>query len=280
MSASARCRHLRAAALSSLVLVTLVLGSARAGRAQFVVFDPTNYGNAVLRYLELQQQFAELVETYEQIRTEYLLLWQQAQRLPFDMAARYRSLSGPWQPFTAANAYGTTAPWILTVNTGPGASAAYALATSPLSTYASAIDLLSAEEAARVRTRYDRVELADGSLTHALEALGYLRGREASVEQTVRNLEEDAYADDADRNTQIAVLNKINATAVTEARLAKDANNVLISLLEQQVIDATDRREAAVQGINAHIAFLSQARPLLAQSTAQTTTALTTFRIP
>jgi len=280
MSPRARFRKLRVAALSSLALVWLVLGSPRQGRAQFVVFDPTNYGNAVLRYLELQQQFTELVETYEQIRTQYLLLWQQAQQLPFEMAARYRSLSGPWLPFTATNAYGTTAPWILTANTGPGASAAYALATSPLSGYANAIDLLSAEEAARVRTRYDRVELVDGSLAHALEALGYLRGRQASVEQTVRNLEDDAYADDADRNTQIAVLNKINATAVTGARLAKDANNVLISLLEQQLIDATDRREAAVQGINAHIAFLEQARPLLAQSTAQTTTALTTFRIP
>ena len=59
-----------------------------------------------------------------------------------------------------------------------------------------------------------------------------------------------------------------------------DANNVLVSLLEQQLLEATDRREAAVQGINAHIAFLTEAGPLLARTTAQTTTALTTFRIP
>jgi len=53
-----------------------------------------------------------------------------------------------------------------------------------------------------------------------------------------------------------------------------------VSLLEQQLLDATDRREAAAQHINAHIAFLTEARPLLARTTAQTTTALTTFRIP
>jgi hypothetical protein len=209
-----------------------------------------------------------------------LLLLQQSQLLPVNMVARYKSLASPWLPFTASNAYGTTAPWILTANTGPGAAAAYALATQPLLPYGGALGRLSAEEAARVRTRYDRLELADGTIAHALEALGYLRGHQTSMETTVRNLEDDAYATDAGRNTQIAVLNKINAVGVTEARLAKDTNNVLVSLLEQQVLEATERREAATQGINAHIAFLNQTPGLLAQSTAQTTAALTSFRIP
>ena len=250
--------------------------------AQFfgVVFDPTNYANALLRYAQLQQQLTQLITTYQQIRTQYLLLLQQSQLLPVNMLARYKSLASPWLPFTAPNAYGTTTPWILTANTGPGAAAAYALATQPLLGYGGALGRLSAEEAARVRTRYDRLELADGSLAHALEALGYLRGHQTSMEATVRNLEDDTYATDAGRNTQIAVLNKINAVGVTEARLAKDTNNVLVSLLEQQLLEATERREAAAEGINAHIAFLNQAPGLLAQSTAQTTAALTSFRIP
>jgi hypothetical protein len=62
--------------------------------------------------------------------------------------------------------------------------------------------------------------------------------------------------------------------------LTKDANNVLVSLPEQQLLTATERREAAVEGINAHIAFVNEAGPLLALTTAQTTTALTTFQIP
>ena len=81
-------------------------------------------------------------------------------------------------------------------------------------------------------------------------------------------------------NTQVGVLNKINAANVTSARLAKDTNKLLVSLLEHQLLDATDRREAAVQAVDAHIAFLSDAPPLFAQTTAQTTEALTTFRIP
>jgi hypothetical protein len=248
--------------------------------AQLAVFDPVNYANALLRYAQLQQQYLQLVTTYQQIRTQYLLLLQQAQRLPGNLAALYKSVASPWLPFTAPQAYGTTAAWILTANTGPGAIAAFANATQPLVAYGAALTRLSAEEAARVRTRYDQLELAGGSIAHALEALGYLRGHQTSMETTVRNLEDDTYATDADRNTQIAVLNKINAVGVTTARLAKDTNNVLVSLLEQQILEGTDRREAAVQAINAHIAFVQQAADLLARSTAQTTTALTTFRIP
>jgi len=265
-----------------MLVLVLALGIAVPVSAQLfgIVYDPTNYANAVLRYGQLQQQLAQLITTYQQIRTQYLLILQQSQRLPVNMTVRYRSLASPWLPFAAPTAYGTTTPWILTVNTGPGAAAAYARATQPLLAYAGALNRLSAEEAARVRTRYDRLQLADGNVTHGLEALGYLRGHHASMEATVRNLEEDAYASDAGRNTQVAVLNKINATAVTSARLAKDTNNVLVSLLEQQLLDATDRREAAAQGINAHIAFLNEAGPLLARTTTQTTTALMTFRIP
>lgn len=266
-----------------LVLVlALALGITVPVSAQLfgVVYDPTNYANAVLRYGQLQQQLAQLITTYQQIRTQYQLLLQQSQLLPVNMSARYRSLASPWLPLVAPTAYGTTTPWILAVNTGPGAAAAYARATQSLLPYAGALNRLSPEEAARVRTRYDRLQLADGSVAHGLEALGYLRGHQVSMETTVRNLEDDTYANDPGRNTQVAVLNKINATAVTSARLAKDANNVLVSLLEQQLLDATDRREAAAQGINAHIAFLNEAAPLLARTTTQTTAALTTFRIP
>jgi hypothetical protein len=272
-------RHILAGLLV-LVLFGVVVVPVSAQFFGGIVYDPTNYANAVLRYGQLQQQLAQLITTFQQIRTQYQLLLQQSQRLPVNMLARYKSLASPWRPFSATQAYGTTAPWILTANTGPGAATAYALATQPLFAYGGLLGRLSAEEAARVRTRYDRLELADGSITHALEALGYLRGHQTSMEDTVRNLEDDTYATDASRNTQIAVLNKINAVGVTAARLAKDTNNLLVSLLEQQLLEATERREGVAEGINAHIAFLNQAPGLLAQSTAQTTAALSSFRIP
>ena len=139
---------------------------------------------------------------------------------------------------------------------------------------------LSAAEIARLQTRVDRTQLQDAAVVAGLDALGRLRANEPSVELTLKNLESDTYADDSSLHTQIAVLNKINAASVAAARMTKDTNYVLVSLLEQQLLDATERREATVQGLNAHAAFLAQARPLLAATTADTTRALTTFRIP
>ncbi len=245
-----------------------------------IVYDPTNYGNAVLRYGQLQRQLTQLITTYQQIRTQYLLLRQQAQKLPFGIDARYRSLRTPWRPLVAPSAYGTTTNWIDAANTGHAAVTAFTQATQTLASYGGAMARLSAAEAARVKTRYDREQLADGAIANGLEALGRLRFHEGSVETTIRNLEADAYSDDPELHTQIAVLNKINATGVTSARVAKDTNYLLVALIEQQVLDATNRREATVQGINAHVAFLTEAPSLLARTTADTTTALTTFRIP
>jgi len=258
----------------------LVLALVAPVAAQWVVFDPANLANAVQQLFQLEEQYRQLVTTYQQIRTQYLLLKKQAEKLPFSMEARYRSLRTPWRPLVAATAYGTTANWIDAANTGQGPDTAYARATQALASYAGALAQLSAEETARVESRYDRAQLVDGAITNGLQALGRLRGHEGSVESIIRNLETDTYADDPSLHTQIAVLNKINATGVTAARMAKDTNYVLVSLLEQQLLEATDRREAVVQGINAHVAFLTEARPLLARTTADTTTALTTFRIP
>jgi hypothetical protein len=258
----------------------LTLGLAVPVSAQFIVYDPTVFGNAVQQLLQLEQSFGQLVATYQQIRTQYLLLFQQAQGLPVDLTSRYRTVRSPWVLLSAPNVYGLTTTWATAANTGQNALAGYTRATEVLQPYGSALSQLSAEEAARVKARVDRLDLADATTVHGLQALGLLRAREASVETALQNLEADTFTGNADFNTQVAVLNKINATTVTTARVATDTNNLLVSLLEQQLLDATERREAAVEGINAHIAFETDAPALLAASTSQTTTALTTFRIP
>jgi hypothetical protein len=263
-----------------LVLITSTVTSLSAQLFGGVVYDPTNYGNALLRYAQLQQQLAQLVLLYQQVRTHYQLFATQTQRLPFNMGTRYRLVPTLWTPLTAADRYRTAGGWITAANTGRNAAVGYALATQTLQPYGGSLNALAAEEAARVRLRYDRVQLVDASIAHALEALGGQRDHQVSVDTAIRRLEDDAHAADPALNTQIAVLNKINATTVTSTRLANDTNNLLIALLEHELLAATERREGIVQGINAHVAFLADARPLLARTTALTTNALTTFRIP
>ena len=164
-----------------------------------VVFDPTNYANAVLRYAPAAAA----------VRAARHDLPADPHPVPAAAAAgaaaagqhdRAVSQSAPRRGCrsTAPSAYGTTTRWILTANTGHGAAAAYTRATQPLAAYAGALARLSADEAARVGRATTASQLADGSVTHGLEALGVLRGHQESVETTIRNLEDDTYADDPD----------------------------------------------------------------------------------
>src|SRR6185295_11233588 len=158
-------------------------------------FDPANLANAVDQLFQLEEQLRQAVTTYRQIRTQYLLLKQQAEKLPFSLEARYRSLRTPWRPLVATSAYGTTAHWIDAANTGHTPEAAFARATQTLASYAGALAGLSAAETARIEARYDRAQLVDGAIANGLKALGRLRFHEGSVESIIRNLETDAYAD-------------------------------------------------------------------------------------
>ena len=66
--------------LAVLLVLALCVGTAS---AQFggIVYDPTNYANAVLRYNQLVQQLTQLRQTYAQIVQQYNLAVQMAQNL-------------------------------------------------------------------------------------------------------------------------------------------------------------------------------------------------------
>ncbi len=75
--------------LTVLLILTLCVGTAS---AQFggVVYDPTNYHNAVLRYFQLQQQLIQLRNSYAQLVAQYNLAVQMAKNIQ-NMPARYRA---------------------------------------------------------------------------------------------------------------------------------------------------------------------------------------------
>src|ERR1700752_4146243 len=88
-----------------------------------IVFDPTNFEEAVQQLLQMQQQYAQLVQTYQVIRSQYEQMVYMAKRVPVNMATRYRAISTPWRASSATNTYGGTAGWIAGINTGTGVDA-------------------------------------------------------------------------------------------------------------------------------------------------------------
>jgi len=248
--------------------------------AQWVVFDPTNYIAAIDRLIELQRHYVQLVETYRQIREQYDHMVRMARQVPVVMAMRYKALAPAWRFSVGTDTYGTAGGWTTTVNTGDLAAVGYRLATQVLRDYGTSFSSLPPEEQARIRAQYATVELADASTILGIQTVGRVRWRGPSLEGTVQALEDDSLSSADDMNTEIAVLNKINAAGVLGLRTAQSTNQLLVSLLEDRMIEAKRQREAEVAAINAHVTFVMQAGPYLQRVSAGTTTVVTSPIIP
>src|SRR5262249_21204105 len=153
-----------------------------------------------------------------------------AQRAPVDMARRYRTTPTSWNNSSASNAYGSTAGWVAGINNGLAVSDGYWNSVQPLDRYGGGLGNIPADQPPGVTTNYATVELADGANLGALETIGRLRGNAPAVELTIQNLEDDSLSSDPNMNTEIAVLNKINAANLISIRSAQDTNKLLVAL--------------------------------------------------
>jgi hypothetical protein len=138
---------------------------------------------------------------------------------------------------------------------------------------------MNADELARVQSQYATVQLADGANTTAIATIGAIRGNAQTVQTQIGNLEQDSLSNDSDLNTEVAVLNKINASGVLTIRTLQDSNKLLASLLEEQTILAKQQREATTNTINADIQRQASLAANMAQVTGTLTDSLQNFRM-
>jgi hypothetical protein len=272
---------MRKKVLICLLGVGLTVGTAS---AQFggIVYDPANYHNALLRYFQLQQQLIQLRNSYAQLVSQYRLALQMAKNLQ-NMPARYRAQFSQWRNVTAADNYANTSGWINGANAGQPQAvlAGYRQATTQLETYdPNALSGMTVEELARVKSQYASVELADGANTAALLAIGSIRGNAQTLETRINNLEQDSLSGDSGLNSEVQVLNKINAANVLTLRSIQDSNKLLASLLEQQTIAAKQQREMTTNAINADISRRASLAGNMARLTGTLTSSMQNFRMP
>src|SRR5207249_6765429 len=200
--------------LAFVLVMGLAVGTASAQFGSGIVYDPTNYHNALLRYYQLQQHLLQLQKTYTQIATAYNLALQMSRNL-HNMPARYRAQFSQWRNFTALDNYGNTSGWINGANSGQAVLSGYQRSTTKLRTYdPTTLSSMTDDELSRVKSQYASVELADGTNTNALLTIGTIRGKAATLETQINNLEQDSLSDDTSLNSEVQVLNKINATNV------------------------------------------------------------------
>jgi|SRR5215813_7656376 len=241
----------------AVIAFALALIPSRA-HAQFglsVVYDPTNYGNALLRYSQLVQQLNQLRATYSQIVNQYNLALQMSRNIP-NMTTRYAATWAPWRYANAQDAYGNTTPWINGVNSGvlPTVLNGYQKATSTFVPYTPALlSSMPPSEVQRLLSDAATIELVDGAAQNALQMIGAIRANALNTTQTIGNIQNDSLSNSPNLNSEVSVLNKVNATNVLALQNAQDTNKLLVALLEQQTILAKQSRDAATNITNADI---------------------------
>lgn len=270
----------------TVALAALAMASAPSkANAQFgsgIVYDPTNFKNAVLRYKQLQMQLAQLQQTYNQIVNQYNLAVQMAKNIP-NMPSRYLATWAPWRYASSQDLYGNTTPWVNGVNSGVIATVlnGYQKATNTLQAYTP--PLLSAmplDDRQRALANAATVELADGAAQNAMETVGAIRANALTTTNTIGNIQSDSLSDDANLNTEVSILNKVNATNVLALQNAQDTNKLLVAVLEEQTILAKHLRDAEASAANADIERRVNSFSFNQQLTAGVGTTLNAYRLP
>ena len=245
-----------------------------------IVFDPSNYAQAIRSFIQLEQQYAQLIQIYQQSRQQYEQMVWMARTVPVNMQSRYRAVVTPWTNPSATNTYGTTAGWMAAINTGSAVDIGYSQSIQTLGSYGAALGNIPDGQQGRVKTSYGNVELTDGANLEAIGTIGQIRANAPPLEHTLQSLEQDSLSSDPEMNTEVAVLNKINAANLIGLRNTQDTNKLLVSLAEQQILASKRTRDAEAQAINQHVQFMTGGKAALTSQASDASAAMLAWRMP
>ncbi|HYN09690.1 MAG TPA: hypothetical protein VES67_20075 [Vicinamibacterales bacterium] len=228
--------------LTAILLTVVMLSSPSPARAQaydYLVYDESNWWEAVAQVSALVQQILHMIR--------------QARRLPFDMVARYHGHSVDWT-FHDLEAGLLYAQRILgALNDGDPTGGAYRQIVDPLDLPTDVLGRMPPSLQRRLTKAYASIELADSVSELAVDQLGAMRVEGPHNLQVAKDMEKDAVSNNGDLHTQIAVLNKINTAEVLGLRLQDHMTKALISTLEQLLVANRRQRDAEAVLLNATI---------------------------
>jgi hypothetical protein len=225
--------------------------------AQFTVFDPTNYANALNEFAQLKQMYTTALQTRDQIISSYNLAFQMS-RMPQNLAARYKSDFSQWTNLTAPNTYGNTSAWVDALNLGSPtrAASAYTSAVLQRDNYPSdALTSLDPQSQAIVQNQYATSELGQATLTNSLSTVGAVRSASEAFSQKLQNLEADTYSTSPDQQTEMAVLGKINSATLLQIHSQQDTNQILAASVAQQALQQKQQLDEQNRLINQAVRF-------------------------
>lgn len=218
------------------VVLTIAMGAALV-RAQFVVFDPSTYAEAVLQV--------------EQLIKEYEFLLQQAERVPVDIASRYHAYSLEWNLHDLSALYAD--PLLGALNVGDSTGGAYRGLVDPLDVPTDIVGRMPASLQRQLEDQYGAIELQDSVSALAVDQTGSARADGPLTLQAVRNVEHDIDNPADAFHSETALLEKINAAFAIGLRIEEQTNQFQLTELEQLLVDNTRKRDAEAGLMNATI---------------------------
>ena len=248
------------AILGATLCATLVV---RTVHAQWVVYDPTNY--------------AEAVAAYEQLLQQYQFLLAQAHRLPLDMASRYHGSSTDWNRHDSTGLL-YAQPLVSALNQGDTSGAGYRAVTDPLDVPGSVADRMSTEMHRRLADNYATLELSDSANRLAIDQTGLGRTQGPQMQQAIDHIEADVANGGDDYHSQTALLEKLTAANAIQLRQSQQTNQFLLSALEQQLVESKRKRDADARLMNATIYQWRYGQPYGADLFRNTATSLDAWR--
>jgi hypothetical protein len=207
--------------------------------AQFVVYDPSNYFEAVA-------ELAQLVRQYE-------FLIRQAAQLPVDIESRYHAYSFEWSLHDPAAGVLYAQQLLTALNQGDPSGAAYRGLVGSLDLPTDVVGRMAPGTRQRFEAAYGTVELADSTNRLAIDQTGAARADGPLTLQAIRNVEHDAINPADDFRSQTALLQKIDSAFAIDLRLNEITNQFQLSALEQAIVDNTRKRDTEATLMNATI---------------------------
>ncbi len=224
--------------VTSIVLLILAL-QARTIRAQFVVYDPTNYFQALTRYAQLLEQYRFWVA--------------QARRLPVDLGLRYRLLPVRWRTHDPTGTYTYAQPILSALNNGDATGTLYDVSTDRVATLDDLLAFVPQDLRGRLESLYGSIQFGDSVAKTAIDEVGATRTNGRLALNTIQNMEDDAVSNADDFQTQTALLNKINGATVLALRLDETAMQLQLHVLEQLLVENKRTRDADGRLMNAQL---------------------------
>jgi conjugal transfer/entry exclusion protein len=232
------------AIISVASLALAIALASRSATAQFSVFDPANFGEAIVEAGYDLSNVNQAIQSYQQMLNQYNQ-WQQAFRTLTNMAQRYQNLWSSWQSLqNVANLYGNTQGWVTGANTGNGAAAGYQGMTTEFLKYPQSwTSLLTPSALSRLTSLAGGVAVRDGSNVAALTTIGQVRNDSSGIMTSVSNLQNDAFASDPLNSSLVPVAQKGAAAGVLGVQAQEDSNKLLELMLENQMLASKTQRD-------------------------------------